>query len=346
VVPYWLLFSYFAIGVLLGRRTDRHRSAPVLLIVGALAVWLTIGLRYEVGADWKSYQFIFSYAGHADLDRVLLIGDPGYQLVNWCVQRIGGDIWLVNLIAALIFTWGLYRFARSQPDPWLCFVVAIPYLVVVVAMGYTRQAIAIGIIMAGLASLIRGDPIIRFALYVGVAALFHKTAVAVLPLVIFSARRNRTINAIAGIAGLILLWDIFLAESVEGFVDNYIRRAYSSQGAAIRVVMNFVAAGIMFLFRRRMDFDDHERRLWRYFGIVALAMPILLVVVPSSTAIDRVSLYLIPLQIAVIPRLANLFKSAATGRFLVLAYSAAILFTWLNYATHSSYWVPYRFYPW
>ena len=58
---------------------------------------------------------------------------------------------------------------------------------VVVAMGYTRQLIAIGILMAGLASLGRGGSVIRFALYVALAALFYKIAVLVLPLVIFPA---------------------------------------------------------------------------------------------------------------------------------------------------------------
>jgi hypothetical protein len=29
----------------------------------------------------------------------------------------------------------------------------------------------------------------------------------------------------------------------------------------------------------------------------------------------------------------------------VVAYSAAVLFTWLTFAVHAQYWVPYRFYP-
>jgi hypothetical protein len=31
--------------------------------------------------------------------------------------------------------------------------------------------------------------------------------------------------------------------------------------------------------------------------------------------------------------------------FLVVAYYAAVLFVWLNFATHSKYWIPYQFYP-
>jgi hypothetical protein len=39
-----------------------------------------------------------------------------------------------------------------------------PYLAIVVAMGYTRQAVAIGLIMAGLASYFRDGSVLRFAI--------------------------------------------------------------------------------------------------------------------------------------------------------------------------------------
>lgn len=344
---YLLMFAYFAAGTVLTRESPEawRKRTPVPLMAGAVIVCLAIGLRYEVGADWETYKFLFSFADFADLGRALKIGDPGYQFVNWSVQQLGGDIWTVNLICGLIFTWGLYRFARAQPDPWLAMVVAVPYLIVVVAMGYTRQAVAIGILMAGLAAIERGASVYRFAFYVGAAALFHKTAVLVLPLVIFAGDRNRLLTALAGIAGGILLYDIFLSESVEGFVRNYIETEHSSQGAAIRVVMNFIPALLFLMFRRRLGFDPHEEHIWFYFALAALAMPVLLVLLPSSTAVDRVALYLIPIQVAVLPRVQHLFKEHGMGRVLVVSYAALVLFTWLNFAVHAKYWVPYRFYP-
>jgi hypothetical protein len=345
LLVYWLMFGYFAVGAMLIRPQPGKRPGPVMLTLGSLLVALAIGIRFEVGADWETYKFLFSYANYADLGRVLTIGDPGYQFLNWAVQRFGGEIWVVNLVCGAIFAVGLYRFARSQPDPWLAFVVAIPYLVVVVAMGYTRQAVAIGILMAGLASLKHGASILRFAAYVAAAALFHKTVVVVLPLVIFASQRSRMLNVLAGIAGFILLYDVFLSSSVEGFVRNYIGTEYSSQGAAIRVVMNLVPAVALFLFRRRLELGPVELKAWTYFSIAAVAMPLALFILPSTTVVDRLSLYLIPLQLAVLPRLAYLFKGRFLGRSLVIGYSALVLFVWLNFAVHAEYWVPYQFYP-
>ena len=345
MLVYWLLIGYFAVGAILVRPRADRRPGPIMLALGSLLVALAIGLRYQVGADWETYKFLFSYVKYASLARLLTIGDPGYQLLNWAVQRFGAEIWVVNLVCGAIFAFGLFRFARAQPDPWLTVVVAIPYLVVVVAMGYTRQAVAIGIVMAGLAALKQGASILRFAIYVAVAALFHKTVVVVLPLVILASQRSKFLNLLAGIAGTLLLYDVFLSSSVEVFVRNYIETEYSSQGAAIRVVMNLVPALGLLLFRRRLQLDPVEMTTWTYFSFAALAMPLALFFLPSTTVVDRLSLYLIPLQLAVLPRLAYLFKGRNLGRYLIIFYSALVMFVWLNFAVHAGYWLPYQIYP-
>ena len=70
-----------------------------------------------------------------------------------------------------------------------------------------------------------------------------------------------------------------------------------------------------------------------------------LLVSPSSTAVDRIALYMMPLQLIVLPRFVFLFQSRQVGRLVVILYAAAIQFTWLNFATHAQYWVPYQFFP-
>jgi len=343
LILYWLLFGYFAAGALLTnqlRSGDQQR--PLLFLIGSALIAVAVGLRREVGGDWETYDFLFSYAGYADIDRVLAISDPAYQLLNWVMRKISDHIWTVNIVCGSIFAWGLYRFTQAHPERWLCFVVAVPYLVIVVAMGYTRQSVAIGIILAGLAAVERGASVVRFAIYVAAAALFHKTAVVVLPLVIFAGQRSNLLNVLAGIAVSILLYDLFLSESVEGFVRNYIDTEYNSQGAVIRVAMNFIPAAGFFLFRRGLRFPPNEERIWFFFSAAAVLMPALLFLVPSSTAIDRLALYLIPIQIAVLPRMRYLFKNAGVGKAAIVFYAGLVQFTWLNFAVYARYWVPYR----
>ena len=345
MLVYWAIFAFFAIGAAMdaGREPDLRRQRPAWL-VGGLLIILMVGLRYQVGADWEQYEFIFSFAGHMDFWRVVGIGDPGYQALNWLVQLLGGEIYWVNLICAALFTWGLYRLARVQPNPWLAVLVAIPYMVLVVSM-YTRQAAALGILMAGLACLVRGGSLARFVLYVAFAALFHRTAVAILPLVVFSRPRQRLINIVGGLAAVYALFDVFIADSMEAFVSNYIDRQYSSQGALIRIAMGLLAASIFLQFRRRFGFPDAEDRMWYYFAMASFAAVLALALSPSSTAVDRLSLYLMPLQVVVLSRVPFVFATRHLAVSLVMAYCFAIQFVWLNFAAHAEYWLPYQFYP-
>ena len=346
MIPYWLLFSYFAIGSFLEnpKRSADVRTYP-LIAFGVAVIALLIGLRFEVGADWPTYEFMFSYARHADLGRMIEVGDPAYQFLNWAVYQLGAEIWLVNLFCGAIFAWGLSRFAQVQTHPWLALLVAIPYMVVVVAMGYSRQAVALCILMAGLASILRGGSLLRFALYVTVAALFHKTAVVAFPLVVLASNRNRVLNLLLGVAASLLFYDMFLGDSMEQFVENYIEAEYSSQGAAIRVVMSLVPATLFFLFRKSLRFSPDEDLIWRNFSLAAFGLLALLLVLPSSTAVDRRALYIMPLQLAVLSRIPGTVMSQLPGKVTIIAYSFAVQFVWLNYAAHAEYWVPYKFYP-
>jgi hypothetical protein len=138
---------------------------------------------------------------------------------------------------------------------------------------------------------------------------------------------------------------LFLGDAMDEFVQHYIKTGYSSQGALIRVVMNVFAAIVFWLVGRRLRFPPEEWKLWRNFSLAAVGFFALLFIIPSSTAVDRMSLYVMPLQIAVLSRFPLVFRSHLTGRLMVLFYLAAVQFVWLNFAQHARFWVPYQFYP-
>jgi hypothetical protein len=344
VFIYWALFAYFAAGTMLSPKEEQRstRLTPLLLF-GACLTAVLIGFRYKVGGDWDTYELLFK--GAAGGRHAPPAGDPGYLATNWIVHQLGLDIWGVNFICGAIFTWGLFRFCLVQADPWLSALIAIPYMVIVVAMGYTRQAVALGILMAGLASVIRGTSTFRFSIYTAIAALFHRTAVVALPIMALSSQRNRSVNALIAIGSGVLLYDVFLGNSMDNFVRNYIQAGYSSSGAGIRLAMNFLAAAILAMANHRLRFSETEWKLWRSFAWASLIFLGLLFISPSSTAVDRVSIYLMPLQIAVLSRVPRLWNPPPLGRLLVVLYLAAVQFVWLNFAQFSNYWVPYQFFP-
>ncbi len=356
MLPYLILFAFFAAGALFSRQplTARitgdqpdgaglaHFARPgAMFAIGGLLMALMIGLREEVGADWPSYFDMWERARFDDLADALDRSDPAYHFLNWTAVQLGLGLWAVNLVCAALFTWGLVRFAMAQPMPWLVMVVAIPYLVTVVAMGYTRQAVAIGLLLAGLASLFGGGSFLRFACYAILAAMFHRTAVLALPLVIFSTDRGRLFTAIAGVILIYGLYVSLLADDVGMLVRNYVDARYNSQGALIRVILITIPAALYFLFRRRLQFGGVEEKFWRLNSLAAMALLVALFVVPSSTAIDRIALYIFPLQLAVLSRLPLVFPGQLSTA-MVVAYSLAIQLGWLVFAVHAKWWLPYQ----
>jgi hypothetical protein len=138
---------------------------------------------------------------------------------------------------------------------------------------------------------------------------------------------------------------MFLGNAMDHFVQNYVRTGYSSQGAAIRVIMSTLAALVLWIARGRLQFSSIEWKIWRNYSLASLVSLLMLAVSPSSTAVDRLSLYIIPLQIAVISRIPLLFRSKMFGTVVIALYCFMIQFVWLNFAQFANKWVPYHFYP-
>lgn len=347
--PYWFLFAVFAAGaVQFESRHQADRRSAMLLGFAALLPLVMIGFRYQVGGDWEPYLQIFDDTRYLDFGGAIADDDPGYTVLNWLAKSVGAEIWLVNLLCAILFCWGLVTFCKEQPSPWLAFVMAVPYLIIVVAMGYARQGVAIGLIMAAIVAWDRGK-LIRFVLCIGVAATFHKTAVVVLPLIALSSTKNRFITGAGVLIFAVLLYQSFLSESVDRLIRNYVDTGYSSQGAAIRVSMNIVPALIYLRYQDRFYLTDVQRRMWRYLSLAAIGTMVLLITTPSSTVIDRIALYLIPLQLFVASRMPLLFSKDGTPNgqmtLAVVAYAALLQFVWLNFAYHAEYWLPYQLWP-
>jgi len=255
----------------------------------------------------------------------------------------------VNLACAVLFSIGLYAFCQIQPRPWLALLVAVPYLIVVVAMGYTRQAVAIGLTMLALRVLAARGSTIQFGAWIIAAATFHKTAVLLIPLAALAGNRGRLWTMAWVGAAAVGAYLVLLADSVDRLIEVYVVAEYDSSGAAVRTAMNALPALLFIVFRDRFPLLPQERRLWLILAVVALATVPALILSPSSTAVDRLSLYLIPLQIMVLSRAPAAFsQSQGARRFLtvvVVAYSAIALFVWLNFAQHSVHWIPYQLHP-
>lgn len=342
MIVYWLMYLLpTLVAVLPLRGTTAFRNLAWVII--GTATSLLVGLRHEVGADWHRYSELYDLAADGLLLEAVLLLDPAYGALNWLMASLGTGVHAVNLICAGVFVTGLIIFCRHQPLPWLAFAIAIPYATIVVAMGYTRQSAALGLILAALTTL-HGGQLLRYMLLVSIAALFHKSALLMLPIGLAARPAIGPLGtfALVGAAG-IALWLALVQASYEALWESYVVEGMVSEGGTIRVWMNAVPAVLFLMVLRRWRVTFQDVRVW--LAISALALVSMALVDYASTAVDRVALYFIPLQVAVFSRLPVLIREPAVSSLVTLGTLAgygAVLWVWLHYAIHAEYWFPYR----
>jgi hypothetical protein len=215
-------------------------------------------------------------------------------------------------------------------------------------MGYSRQGVAIGLELLGLLALERGR-LLRFLAWIALAATFHRTVLVllILPAATLSPRLrfSQLIRLLLLLGSAYGLYAAVIEPDLDYYVQGYIEAGYQSQGALIRVALCLLPALLFLLKRRRFQLQQNVQRLWTLIALLAVAAAIGLVTVASSTAVDRLALYLIPLQLFVGSRIpdAALFGigPASWSRLLVL-FSLAVLLVWLLFAVHARLWLPYR----
>jgi hypothetical protein len=109
--------------------------------------------------------------------------------------------------------------------------------------------------------------------------------------------------------------------------------------------MNFLPAVLLLWKGDALYLSARVRVVWRTLALLAVAAEAAIFLV-SSVVVDRLAMYLIPLQLFVFGRLYLLAsrdpRASGGWQLLVVLYSAAVLYVWLNYGHFSGGWIPYR----
>lgn len=344
---YWLMF-FFPSTMAMVESSERERQARFgyAWLLAMLSLIVLIGFRWETGGDWGNYDRMVEQALWNPVEFSPL-HDPGFSLLTRYAASTNLGLLVITLTSGLVMGVALTRFCLGQPRPWLCMAVAVPYLVVVMGMGYIRQGMAISFLLLGLVALRRGH-VLRYCIWVCVGALFHSTALIFVPLGIVVAKRAPlSVRFVLLLAVLALVARAILAAHADTYVSNYIDSEMSSSGAAIRLFMTALPAAIFLAFRSRFELDDVERDVWTVLCLASIAAFAMLFASRSSTVVDRLGLYLIPVQCFIYCRIPAAFaRNDKDERWLtagILLLYALSFFVWLNYADNVGYWLPYRF---
>ena len=350
--PYWLMFIAPAIAAIVenarppGQRPNG--GGPHLEWFAAwAAIALFMGLRWQVGGDWFNYESNLEKLQGLTFWEAFTSNDPGFAILSWITLEMDWGVVGVNMMIAPLFALALVRFCSSLPRPWLALTISIPYLLVVVGMGYSRQGVALACGMLGLLALSRQSPR-AFLGWVLLGATFHKTAVLLLPIAMLVRDIRRLLTVVYAVVITVGAYFLLLSDSVDDLYENYVVAEYQSEGAMVRLLMNAVPAAVFLRYSKRFGFPPGETSLWRWFAWISLLLLAVLFTTSASTAVDRVGLYMLPLQLVVFSRLPEALgrrsRDVKIWTGMVVVYYAIVFFTWLNFATHSMYWLPYKFY--
>ena len=359
--PYWILYIILTLAALFYSQpqqvtlpgTTSDNSKPkydVIFVSMAVLIVLMIGLRYRVGGDWRNYLENSDLIQGRPLSWAMINSpnEPGYTLINWVVLWAGSDIWLVNLICAIPFVVGLIALARQQPNPYLALAVAAPLLIIVVGMGYTRQATALGFLLIAITSLTAGKPFWKFLVWIGLGSLFHFSVLFFAPLVALLLFRGKFLSFILLIVSGIVGYLFVLPNAIERYSTGYIRTVYEAQGAIFRIALSALAGIILLIFARRFFSNPDEKRIWRGWAILSLLSLLMLFFIRSTVIVDRLSVYLLPIQVFTFARLPLTFggrQSQLLWTLVIVTGYAVVLLLWLTLANHARFWIPYRVYP-
>lgn len=345
---YWMFMGLQGLFAVIEQSVDRARHRlTASWILFALCLAMFIGLRWKTGGDWGNYW--------KNLEQFYWVGpvatttqskDLGFTALSMFASLFPQGMIVITLFSGLLMAYALVRFSLDQPRPWLCMTVAFPYLVVVCGMGYIRQGIAISFMLLGLLALRQGKVATYTALAIA-GALFHATAVALLPLGAIVTRRNRLLTAAFGVAVTILAFRSLLATRTDVLMTVYVEAEADSAGALIRAAMNALPAAIFLLFRKRFEMEPHYKLTWVLLSTAALIQVPAAVLYSSSTVVDRLGLYLLPVQCFVWSRVPDALASNKQQRVMlgtaVVALYAAVFFVFINFGDHAASWIPYRF---
>ena len=344
---YWLMLF---VPIMLGGSQWRANESLSIIqwsIYGVLLV-LIIGFRYQTGGDWytyiDNYLFLKNTSLIGSIEELGLFGDPGFTVIHWFSMNYFNGAYFTNFISAIIFVYGLIKLCRNMPIPWLALTLSIPYLVIVVSFGYLRQSIAIGFLMLGLVNLMFGNGK-KYYLAIALGSLFHATVFIMIFIGYFY--RNKLTNFRGMLFFLLfslVFLSIILSERFAFMLYHYVQNTeLHSSGAIIRASLNMFAVLVFLYFRKSWEVQYKDSKLWVIFSVVSIAMFPL--VFEFSTTIDRLSLYLIPMQLVIFSRIPTLIlHTNIRGAFIIsiIILYVLMMFFWFNYGNYSHSWLPYQ----
>ena len=321
-----------------------------------------IGLRYEVGCDWKKYQEMFEiykYFSFTEIIQNNLFEQAKFQeLGHIFLTKISRNIYFLNLIYSIIFTIPLLYFCSQLKRKYFALLISYPYYVIVIGMGPIRQAASISILMLSLILVSNKKYYGHFFLSM-ISLLIHQSSILFNGLILSSfLTKIKKIKLAKKDILIILLITLTILFSINPIFHKtyFILTSYKkidptygnllvnpAKGSIFIWLINFLPSLIFLKNKKKFDLNNNLKSIFTTFSILEILL--LPMVFFNSVIAYRLLLYFFPSSIyitSIIPELniLNIKKEYIVNSIISIAFLSLII--WLKFAYHASCWIPYK----
>lgn len=293
---YLLVFALSSLLIHFGSK----RKSKLLIVIAILIPALLAGFRDQVGTDFQAYVWMYqdlsaislsdffqNYSSQIEIGVYALANISSFLTGNYLLFFL-----LLSFSTLLFFYLGLKRF--NVPHIGLAFFL---FLVISFPSSFNiaRQLLAISIIFYA-SSYILERRLWKYILWVGVAALFHKTAILFIPVYLIGKliRKDTVLRGTQLLAMVFIL--AILCLSVPAIVDvassfsmfeKYIKYQASDSAKGYVLLVKSAIIGIFLLFYRHLK----HIRYFALFFVFSLLELVISIAALNSIDISRMALY-------------------------------------------------------
>ena len=328
-------------------------------IVGLFFIFF-IGLRYKIGCDWDSYFKLIDKYLSLNILEILKYNLTGYSHYDpnhyFVIQELGHvflsiifkNIYILNLIYAAIFIIPLFYFCWKLKRTYLSLLISYPYYMIVVGMGPIRQAACISILMISIIFISKKNYFSHF-IATAFSLFIHQysiifNGILFTPLLINLVREKISKKNIVFLIIIfsIILYNLpsYLAKSYFYLIGSY---GVISTAAIFIWIINFIPSIIYLKYNQNFPFNKNMKEIISYLTIFEIVL--LPLVFLKSVVAYRLLLYCFPTSILITSYIPDLRIFKIKNNYLVstiVVSSFVTLIVWLQYAVHSSCWLPYK----
>lgn len=342
MIPYLICFTLPSLVLLLPKNTIKDKRTFIALLLLPAAFLIAFKGR-TIGADTPTYNNIFrdiyngnfwQYASNERLER-------GYVWLIWFLSRFTSSPQSQYIVLGAFFFATFFYLLYKNTEEYTVFLLLF-YGLNVFSFFLTgvRQSYALLICFWGYDQA-RKKHLIRFLLCVGLAFLFHKSAIAFI-IVYFSVNKKfkkTDITFYFIVFALVAVFNEYIFYIGGELFDLDYGIEYVANGYIMFAIIAFITA-LSFIFYKKLIASSRLNA--GLIGLNAMCMAFWILRLFSRTA-ERVSLYYMPFTILIVCQLLKLVKDE-TNRIIISFGIIAVMGVLFIYRLNTLALLPYVFY--